>query len=81
MIPWTFQNWIYCLYLHFIIIEIINNLGDRTIFYLIFNRINGFVLVQNGKAEQPVWTWTANGVNKKLVLHVQLVYGLLSITT
>ena len=29
--------------------------------YLIFNRINGFVGVQNGKEEQPVWTLTANG--------------------
>ena len=28
-----------------------------------FNRINGFVGVQNGKAKQPVWTWTANGAN------------------
>ena len=26
-------------------------------------------------------TWTANGANKKLVLHVQLRCGLLSITT
>ena len=36
MIPWTFQNWMYCLYLHFIInnyyIEIIYDLGDKTIF-------------------------------------------------
>ena len=37
--------------------------------------------MQNGKAEQPVWTWTANGANKKLVLHVQLLCGSLSITT
>ena len=46
------------MYLHFIInnqnIEIIYNLGDKTILYLIFNRINGFVGAQNGKAEQPV---------------------------
>ena len=62
-------------------IEIIYNLGDKTILYLIFNRINGFVGVQNGIAEQPVWTRTANGVNKKLVLHVQLRCGSLSITT
>ena len=45
-------------YLHFIInslyIESIYNLGDKTILYLIFKRINGFVGVQNGKAEQPV---------------------------
>ena len=33
------------------------------------------------KAEQPVWTQTANGANKKLVLHVQLRCGSLSITT
>ena len=28
--------------------------------YLMFNRINGYVGVQNGKAEQPVRTRTAN---------------------
>ena len=33
------------------------------------------------KTEQPVWTPTANGANKKLVLHVQLRCGSLSITT
>ena len=48
----------YCLYLHFILnnlyIGSIYNLGDKTILYLIFNRINGFVGVQNGKVEQPV---------------------------
>ena len=43
--------------------------------------INSFVGVQNGKAEQPVWTWTANGANKKVVLHVQLRCGSLSNTT
>ena len=37
--------------------------------------------MQNGKAEQPVWTRTANVANKKLVLHVQLMCGSLSITT
>ena len=31
--------------------------------------------------EQPVWTQTANGANKKLVLHVPLRCGSLSITT
>ena len=31
-----------------------NNLGDKTILHLILNRINDFVGVQNGKAEQPV---------------------------
>ena len=30
---------------------------------------------------QPVQTWTVNGANKKLVLHVQLRCGSLSITT
>ena len=34
-----------------------------------------------GKAEQPVLTWTANGANKKLVLHVRLRCCSLSITT
>ena len=37
--------------------------------------------MQNGKAEQPVWTRTANGANKILVLHVRLRCGSLSITT
>ena len=46
-----------------------------------FNPINGFVGVQNGKAEQPVWTQITNGANKKLVLQVQLRCGSLSITT
>ena len=49
--------------------------------YVIFNRISSFVEVQNGKVEQPVWTWTANGENKKLVLQVQLRCGSLTITT
>ena len=44
------------------------------------NRINGFVGVSNGKAEQPACTRTANGTNKKLVLHVRLRSGSLSIT-
>ena len=79
------KNWIYCLYLHFILnnkyIEIIYNLGDKTILYLTFNHINGFVGVQNGKAEQPVWTRTADGANMKLILHMQLRCGSLAITT
>ena len=33
------------------------------------------------KAEQPVWTWTANEANKRLVLHVWRGGGSLSITT
>ena len=43
--------------------------------------MNGFVGVQSGKAEQPVWTRTAYGANKKLVLHVKHRCGSLSITT
>ena len=49
IIPWTDQKRIYCsLYLHFIInilnIKIIQNLGNKTVLYLIQNRIlNGFV--------------------------------------
>ena len=35
----------------------------------------------NGKAEQPASTPTANGANKKLVLHVRLRCGSLSFTT
>ena len=62
-------------------IEIIYNLGDKTILYLIFNCINGFVGVQNRKAKQSVWTQTAIGANKMLVLHLQLRCGSLSITT
>ena len=31
--------------------------------------------------QQPVWTQTANGANRKLVLHVQLRCDLMSITT
>ena len=79
------KNLIHCLHLHFIInnqyIEIIYNLGDKTILYLMFNRINGFVGVQNGNAGQPVCSLTANGTNKKLVLPVRLRCGSLSITT
>ena len=54
--------------------------GDKTILYLIFNRINGFVGMSTGKAEQLVWTRTSNGANKKLVLHVQPGCGSISIT-
>ena len=43
--------------------------------YLKYNCINGFV------GEQPAWTRTANGANKRLVLHMQLGCGSLSITT
>ena len=41
--------------------------------WLIFNRINDFVVVQNGKAEQAVGTRTGNGANKKLVFHVHQI--------
>ena len=43
--------------------------------------MNGFVGVQNGKAEQLAWTRTANGAHKRLVLHVWLGRGSQSITT
>ena len=49
------QNYVYSLYLHFIIIfnmEIIYSLG-KTVLFLICNRINSYVGVYNGKAEQP----------------------------
>ena len=58
MIPLTFQKLNLLLIFTFIInniyIEIIYNLGDIRIMYLIFYCINGFVGVQNGKVEQPV---------------------------
>ena len=44
------------------------------------NRFNGLVGSSNGNAEQPACTWAANGANKKLVLHMRLGYGSLSIT-
>ena len=44
------------------------------------NRFKDFVGVSNGKAEQPACTRTANGANKKLVLHVLFRCGWLSIT-
>ena len=62
-------------------IKIIFNLGIKTILYLKYNLINSLVGVWNGKAKQPAWTWTANGANKRLVLHVRLRCGSLSITT
>ena len=79
----------YCLYLHFIIYirytEIEYNLGIKTILYLKYiilcNRTNGLVGVKNRKAEQPAKTRTANGANKKLVLHLRLGCGSLSVTT
>ena len=33
--------------------KIIFNLGIKTVLYLKYNRINGLVGIQNGKAEQP----------------------------
>ena len=52
-----YKNWIYYLFLHFIIdifyIEIIQyHFGNKTVLFLICNRINSFV---ERKAEQPVW--------------------------
>ena len=76
--------WLYCLYLHLTIniYENIYNLGNKTVFYLIWNRMNGFVGVQNGKkTEQLAWTRTANGAHKRFVLHVWLGCGSQSITT
>ena len=45
------------------------------------NCINGFIGVLNGKAEQPARTRTANGAHKRLVLHLGLGCGSMSITT
>ena len=72
------KNWIYYLYLYFIKEKLINkifdNLGGKTILYLIFNhRINGFCWSVERKSG------TANGANKKLVLHVRLSCGSVSI--
>ena len=53
----------------------------QTLLYLIWIRINGFVRVLNGKAEQPAWTRTANVANKRLVLYVRLGCGSMSVTT
>ena len=57
------------------------DLGIKTGLYLKYNRINGLVGLQYGKAEQPARTRTANGANKRLVLHVRLRSDSLSITT
>ena len=57
------------------------NLGIKTVLYLKYNRINGLVRVYNaGKAEQPTYARTANAANKRLVWHVRLRCGSLSIT-
>ena len=50
----------FIIYINIYYIEIIYNLGNKIVVYLICNRINGFVGVWNEKAEQPVWTRTAN---------------------
>ena len=39
------------------------------------------VVVLNGKAEQPASAQTINGANKRILLHVPLRCGSLSITT
>ena len=49
-----FIAYIYSLLKYLIYRFFFHNLGDKTILYLIFNRINGFVGVQNRKAEQPM---------------------------
>ena len=48
------QFYVVCFFFCRVYIELIYNLGDKTILYFIFNHINGFVEVQNRKAEQPV---------------------------
>ena len=50
----------------------IYNLGNKIVLYLIWNLINGFVSVLNGKATQPALTQAGNGANNRLVLHVRL---------
>ena len=50
----------------------IYNLGNKIVLYLIWNLINGFVVVLNGKVEQPALTQTGNWANNRLVLHVRL---------
>ena len=79
------KNWIYFFVLTFYYkyLKFKNNfnLGIKTVLYLKYNRINGFVGVQNGKAEQPVWTRTANRANKRLVLQLHFSCGSPSITT
>ena len=80
MISRTYQKWIYCLYLHFIIYKYLKygnyfNLG-KTVLYLICNSELTFwgVKRKNGTA-------SVKGANKKLVLHVvRLGCSLLSIT-
>ena len=49
--------------------EIIYNLGNKTVLY------------SNVITARRVLTRTANGPNKRLVLHVRISYGSLSITT
>ena len=61
--------------------KIIFNLEIKTVLYLKYNRIKGLVGVLYGKAEQPALTRTAMRANKKLILHVPLSCGSLSITT
>ena len=48
------------------------DLGNKTVLDLICHCINGLDGGLNGKAEQPMWTQTANGANKRLVLHGQM---------
>ena len=85
MIPWTFQKFnlllIFTFYYKYLKYKKkIFNLWIKTDVYWKCNRFNGLVRVQNGKAERPRWTRTAYGANTKLVLHVWLRCGLLSIT-
>ena len=61
--------------------EIIYNLGNKTVLYLIFNRINGFVGSVKRKSETASENTDSQWSNKKLILHVRLRFGSLSITT
>ena len=85
MIPWTFQKMnlflIFTFYYKYLKYKNYFNLGIETVFHLKYNHINGLVGVLNGKAERPAWTRTANGANKRLVLHMQLRCGSLAITS
>ena len=57
------------------------NSGNLTVLYLKYSCIYSLVKVLNRKAEQSARPQTANGANKRLVLHVRLRCGSMSITT
>ena len=72
------KNWIYCLYLYFyckcLNYKIIYNLGNKTVLYLICNRINCHTVCRSVKQKNGTdsMNTTANGANKGFVLHVWL---------